>query len=78
VSWKGVSVLSTSGEWADDDFSVACMYAADYRVVGGYNLSAVNFQFDLYQRHVASGLQVTHFLPLFIRTGIKLHQKSAM
>jgi len=46
------------GEWAADDYSIACMYAVDYRAVGGYNLSAVNFQFDLYQRHVASGLQV--------------------
>jgi len=46
------------GEWAGEDYSVACMHAVDYRVVGGYNLSAVNFQFDLYQRHVAAGLQV--------------------
>jgi len=47
------------GEWTVEDYSIACMHAVDYRVVGGYNLSAVNFQFDLYQRHVASGLQVT-------------------
>ena len=61
--------LSMSGEWADEDFSIACMYAVDYRVVGGYNLSADNFQFDLYQRHVASGLQVVKLaneIPLLI------------
>jgi len=46
------------GEWANEDYSVACMYADDYRAVGGYNLSAINFHFDLYQRHIASGLQV--------------------
>jgi len=51
-------VLSVIGEWADEDYSIACMHAVDYRVVGGYNLSADNFQFDLYQRHVASGLKV--------------------
>jgi len=51
-------VLRTIGEWADEDYSIACMYAVDYRVVGGYNLSAVNFQLDLYQRHVTSGLKV--------------------
>jgi len=46
------------GEWADEDYTVACMHAVDYRIIGGYNLSAANFQYDLYQRHVASGLQV--------------------
>jgi len=50
------------GEWADEDYGVACMHAVDYRVVGGYNLSAVNFQLDLYQRHVASGLQVNEII----------------
>jgi len=47
-----------AGEWAEEDYSIACMFAVDYRVVGGFNLSATNFQFDLYQRHVASGLKV--------------------
>jgi len=47
-----------AGEWADEDYSIVCMYAGDYRVVGGFNLSAGNFQFDLYRRHVASGLKV--------------------
>ena len=51
-------VLSMTGEWADEDYSIACMHAVDYRVVGGYNLSAVNFQLQLYQHHVASGLKV--------------------
>jgi len=55
-------MLSVLGEWADEDYGVACMHAVDYRVVGGYNLSAANFQFDLYQRHVASGLQVDTFV----------------
>ena len=59
---------SVLGEWADEDYSVACMHAVDYRVVGGYNLSAANFQFDLYRRHVASGLQVnsSSSLPTFL------------
>lgn len=54
-----------SGEWADEDYSVACMYAVDYRAVGGFNLSAVNFQFDLYQRHVARGLQVRSTVEIY-------------
>ena len=50
------------GEWADEDYSVACMYAVDYRVVGGYDIAAANFQLDLFQRHVASSLQVDEFV----------------
>ena len=38
------------------------MHAVDYRVVGGYSMSAVNFQYDLYQRHIASGLTVNNFV----------------
>jgi len=53
------------GEWADEDYSVACMHAVDYRIIGGYNLSAANFQYDLYQRHVASGLQVDNISVLY-------------
>ena len=53
------------GEWAVEDYSIVCLHAVDYRVVGGYNLSAVNFQFDLYQRHIASGLQVSKIVSEF-------------
>jgi len=54
------------GEWADEDYSIVCMHAVDYRVAGGYNLSTDNFQFDLYQRHVASGLKVNFVLLLCV------------
>jgi len=52
------------GEWAVEDYSIACMHAVDYRVIGGYNLSTANFHFDLYQRQVASGLQVNNIVTI--------------
>lgn len=48
------------GEWAFDDYSVSCMYANDYRSVGGYNITHEKWQLDLYERHIASNLQVRH------------------
>lgn len=60
VSVHCVRYLYDVGEWAFDDYGVSCMYANDYRSVGGYNTTHEKWQLELYERYIASSLQVRH------------------
>jgi len=52
------SLLAYVGEWDFDDYGTCCMFAGDYRAVGGFNSTSENWKLDLYERYVASNMQV--------------------
>ena len=59
---KIIQIISLiSGHWVHYGFGMACMYALDYRNVGGFTLGRAGWggeDVDLYVKHVRSKLQV--------------------
>ncbi|XP_064613871.1 chondroitin sulfate synthase 1-like [Liolophura sinensis] len=56
-----VDINKSTGHWVHYGYGIACMYAQDYREVGGFDLSVKGWGGEdvlLYRRHVRSNLKV--------------------